>query len=302
MSKHLVAGAFISAVLISGCTQIPTQSLSSDLSSKAVVNSILDAGNIAQSQSQQEIIDEIMFESGMDEGIEQIAAMVAMGSKQPPPPMVKIEDYEKFTANMVQVLDPVKIRKIIVGHFNENYEAKEFSEFLAFLKTPLAQEMTALELASQMPEAQQEMMRTRDTMMREVSPERLALVRQIDEATKATETMVDMQMMMGGIVQRNMNKIMPREHRMPEGQLEKMLEEGRMRSMFPARQYMEVSMVYAYRSIDNDELKKYLDVYQSEMGQWATALFKNAWMKVSKKIGKDMAALMEKTFVETNAG
>ncbi len=299
MSKRLAACAFISAVLISGCAQTPTQALSSDLSSRAAADT-LDAASIAQSQSQQEIIDEIMFESGADESIEQIAAMVVMGSKQPPPPMVKIEDYEKFTANMVQVFDPVKIRKIIVDHFNENYDAKEFSAFLALLKTPLLQEMTALELASQMPEAQQEMMRTRDTIIREASPERLALVRQIDEATDATKTMVDMQMMMSGTVQRNMNRIMPREYRMPEAQLEKMLEEGKMRSMSSARQYMEVNMLYAYRSIDNDELKKYLDVYQSETGQWAIGLFKDAWMKVSENIGKDMAELMEKTFVETN--
>ncbi|HEB63705.1 MAG TPA: hypothetical protein ENJ07_04420 [Gammaproteobacteria bacterium] len=296
MSKRLVAGAFMGAVLISGCAQISTQNLSSHIPSKTA------AGHITESLSQQEIIDQIMFESGMDESIEQIGGMAAMGSKQPPPPMVKIEDYEKFTANIAQVLDPVAIRKIIVDYLNENYEEKPFSEFLAFLKTPLAQEMTALELAAQMPEAQQEMMRTRDTMMREVSPRRLAVVRQIDDATGATETMVDMQMMMGEIVQRNMNKIMPREHRMPEAQLEQMLEQGRMQSMFPARQYIEVNMVYAYRSVDDETLNDYLEVYQSEMGQWATKLFKNAWMTVSENIGNDMAELMESTFIETNAG
>ena len=146
------------------------------------------------------------------------------------------------------------------------------------------------------------MMQTGDALMREASPQRLELVRQLDELIGGTEMMVDMQMMAVGIVQRSMNKIVPREHHVPEAQLEQMLEQGRMQAMLPARQFMQLNMVYGYRSVDDEKMNDYLELYQSETGRWATELFKGAMMKMSEDMGEEMAQLMEQTFLETNAG
>ncbi len=301
MSKCLFAGAFMSAVLISGCAQTPSSH--SHASSKTEMHHALDAKEITGSKSQEEIIDEVMYESGLDEMIEQMPTLISsMNANQPPPPMVKTEEYEKFKENIVQVFEPVKTRKVFRSYLEEHYDAKRFPEFLALLKTPLAQEMTALELAASTPESHQEMMQTGDALMREASPRRLDLIRQFDEVTGSTEIMVDMQMIMAGMVQRNMNKIMPREHRMTEAQLDQMLEQGRISSMLPARQFMQLNMVYTYRTLDDRKLKDYIDLHQSEIGLWGTELAKNSMLKWAESASAEMAELMEKMFVETHSG
>ncbi len=114
--------------------------------------------------------------------------------------------------------------------------------------------------------------------------------------------MVDMQMIMAGMVQRNMNKIMPREHRMTEAQLDQMLEQGRISSMLPARQFMQLNMVYTYRTLDDRKLKDYIDLHQSEIGLWGTELAKNSMLKWAESASAEMAELMEKMFVETHSG
>ncbi len=304
MSKRLSTGVFIATAMLAGCAQTPTENSSSHshhTASQAKASHALDAKGTTESLSQKEIVDQIMLESGLDEMIEQMPAMItSMSANQPPPPMIKIENYEKFKANLIQIFEPVKTRKIFKDYLDEHYDAKRYPEFLALLKTPLSQEMKALDLASQTPEAHQEMMETGDLLMREASPERLELVRQFDEATGATEMMVDMQMIIAGTIQRNMNKIMPPEHRMAEAQLEEMLEQGRMQSMLPARQYMQLSMIYSYRSVDDEKLNDYFDLHQSEIGLWGTELAKGSILKWAENMGEEMAAVMEKAFLETN--
>ena len=175
MSIRLLASAFVAVSLI-GCAQAPIENSSPHAhhSSKAEANRALDVKAVAGSLSQQEIIDEVMAESGMDDMIKQMPAMMSsMINNQPLPSMVKIEDHEKLKSNILQVFEPVNLRKTFTDYLNENYDAKRFPEFLALLKTPLAQEMVALEVATSTAEGQQEMMRTGDALMREASPQRL---------------------------------------------------------------------------------------------------------------------------------
>ncbi len=306
MKKYirLFLGVFVVTTFIGGCAQTPTEnsSPSSHLSSQMKADYALDAIGIAESYSQQEIIDQIMFESGMDEVIEQKAARISARAYQAPPAMVKKEDYEKFQSHMAQVYEPVKMRKIITDYLNEQYDVKQFSELLALLKTPAVQEMTALYLAAQIPEALYEMRRSGDAIMREVSSERLTLVRQIDEAARFTESSVDISMVYSGMNRRSMNKIVPAKYRLTKAELEKELKQERMMSMLPARQFTHLKLLYAFRSVDDEVLDDYLKLYQSETVQWGRALEIDAWMKVSENISKEMAALMEQTFIETNAG
>jgi len=137
---------------------------------------------------------------------------------------------------------------MIVGHLDEQYEPKRFSEFLALLRTPLAQKMIALEMEANTPQAQQEMMQMANIVMGQASPDRLELARRLDEATRATETALDMQMMIVEAMMTNMNKIAPPSQRLTEVQLEKMLEQMRLQTVFPARQYTLLNIVYTYRS------------------------------------------------------
>ncbi len=286
MSNHLMIGVLVVVALIAGCSQTPVQNLPSK--------------NILQSYSQAEMIDEVIRESGWDERLEIIASIGSKKSSGRPGILVKNEKNEKFESNLAQAFDAVEIRKIFTDALDTNYDAKRFSELLAWLKTPLVQEMMAMELATLMPQVQYEMSLRGDAMMREASPLRLEWIRQMDEARNLTEERVDMVMMQRGIIQRHRNKVMPPEYHLTEVEMEKALAQQRMRLMLPTRQSIQLGMLYGYRSVADDDLNRYLKASQSEINQWGAALFKDAAIRIVENIGTYKAKVMKKTFLETN--
>ena len=309
-SMRIAACAFALAMLVGGCAQSPSRNLSSDSMPKTGDDTEFPAGSSGTSPlplghiddaAKNSVIEQIMDESGWDEMIEQLPAMVAMGFDQQQPPPIKRDEYEKLREILLQAFEPERIRKTIVGHLNERYESKRFSKFLTLIRTPLAQKMIALEIEANTPQAQQEMIQMGNILMGQASPDRLELARRLDEATSATETALDMQMMMSEAIMTNMNKILPQAQRMTEAQLEQMLEQIRLQSVFPARQYTQLSIVYMYRSVSDEELGQYIQLHESETARWGTALIRDAWMKVSEDISVDLAERMKNSFIENNA-
>ncbi len=310
MSIRTTSCTFVLAILVGGCTQFPPKNQPSDLVPKAGSDTEVSASSSAISllpsnriddADKNSVIEQIMTESGWNEMIEQLPAMVAMGFDQQQPPPIKRDEYEKLRQVLLQVFEPERIRKTIVGHLNERYESKRFSEFLALIRTPLAKKMIALEIEANTPQAQQEMMQMGNILMGQASPGRLELARRLDEASNATETALDIQMMIFEAIMKNMNKILPQEQRVTEEQLERMLEQIRLQSVFPARQYTQLSIVYIYRSVSDEELRQYVKLHESEIGRWGSDLIRSTWMKVAEDVSADLAERMKNTFIEHNA-
>lgn len=310
MSIRIAGCAFVLAMLVGSCAQTPSKNPPSDSISKTGDNTEIPEGSLStpslpsgriDDTAKNTVIEQIMAESGLNKMIEQLPAMVAMGFDQQQPPPIKRDEYEKFRDVLLQTFEADRIRKTIIDHLNEQYEPKRFSEFLTLIRTPLAQKMTALEMEANTPQAQQEMMQMGNIIMGQASPDRLELARRLDEATSATETALDMQMMMSEAIMTNMNKILPQAQRMTEAQLEQMLERIRLQSVFPARQYTQLSIVYMYRSVSDEELGQYIQLHESETARWGTALIRDAWMKVSEGISVDLAERMKNTFIQNNA-
>jgi len=264
---------------------------------------LLEDSNLSavESKDKTRIINQLIDDSGMKEMIEQLPAMVAVSFDQQPPPPINRDKFDKFREHFIQVFDPVKIRRTVTNNFSAQYEAKRFSELLALVNSPLAKKMTALEVEASTPQAQQEMMQMGDVIMGEASPSRLELVQKLDEVMSATESGLDMQMMMTESMMINMNKIVPSTQRMTEEQLGQMLNQIRMQSLFPARQYMQLSFVYAYRTISDSELNEYIQLYQSEIGRWSVSLMREVWLNVSENIATDLAGRIKKEFIEVDA-
>jgi hypothetical protein len=255
----------------------------------------------AGSQSSLAIIEQIMSVSGMNEMIEQLPASVAMGFDQQPPPPVNRGEYEKFRTAYLQTFEPARVRAAIVSHLDRHYEPERYAELLALLKTPLAQQMKLLEVEAGRPEAQQEMMQMANIIMGQASPARLALAQQLDEAQKAAQSMIDVQLMMARAMMEGMNRLAPPEQKITAEQQAQMLEQMRAQSLYPARQFVHLGMVYTYRTVSDEVLGDYLKLHQSEAGQWGTELLRNAWMALSEDVSLRLAELMQASYIKNNA-
>ena len=306
MTERIVTYLFILAMLSAGCAQTPSDSLSpGDLSESGKNPAAISSAPSPQPRhiddsTQQTLIEQIMEESGLNEMIEQMPAMAAMGFDQQQPPPLNRDKYEKFREIFLETFEAEGIRKTMLTHFNEQYDQERFSEFLALIRTPLIQKMTALEIAESTPQAQRDMIRNGNIIMGQASQKRLDLARRLDEVTGATEMTLDTQMMVAGAMITNMNMIMPPEQRLSDRQVEQMLGQMRLQSRFPARQYTHLSFVYMYRSVSDEELEKYIQTYETEIGRWGTKLMRDAWMKVSEEISSDLAEQMKDAFIESN--
>ena len=298
MSTRNVTSVFLCVVLLGGCAQnSPEESSSVGLESQTGAA----LGSSIQAQGRQAVVDQVMVESGMAEAIDQLPAMVAMGFDQQPAPPIGRREYERFRESLLQVFEPVRVRRIVVDHLNAEYEPERFAALVAMMKTPLAKKMTALEMAANTPQAQQEMMRMGNVIMGQAGSERLELVRKLDEAVSATEMAVDIQMMMARATVSNLNRIVPVAQRMTAMQIDQMLAQMRAQTLYPARQYTLLNMVYAYRSVSDDELRAYLELHQTDLGRWSIRLMRGAWMKVSEQVVADLAREVERSFIQSNA-
>lgn len=240
-----------------------------------------------------EMINQIIDDSGIGAVIEQLPAMVESGFDQQPPPPVGREKYERFKADFVEAFEPLRLRQSLVVYMQEHYDDERFAALSDLLDDPLVKKMTALEVELNTPEGQQEMMQMGGSLMNNLSSERRALVRRLDEATRATQLALDVQMMMVGTMMRSMNKIVPADKRMSVSQMDQMLDQMRMQFRDPINQYTQLGFVYAYRDVDDAELERYIALYESDLGRWSTEMFRDAWLKLSASVSRELSRKLQ---------
>ncbi len=263
--------------------------------SQADADSKTTTENSAEKQTRSAMVTQIVAASGMDEMLEQLPAMVAMGFDQQPPPPVGQEEFYKFRDTFLQSFDPVKTKPALVRFIEKRYDAQRYAEVVALLDRPLSKKMTALELQAQTPEAFQEMMQFANSMLSQPSPQRLALVERLDRAQQATESMVEVQMMVPSAIMKNMNRIVPADKKMADDEIVQMLAQMREQSLPQVRQFIQLSMVYAYRSVSDDELEEYTQLVESDTGLYLTTLLRDASLNLFDNISTEIASHIGQT-------
>jgi len=108
------------------------------------------------------------------------------------------------------------------------------------------------------------------------------LIQQLDQVQQATQSLLAMQMMMTQAMMVNTNKLVPEKQQLSERHMADSLEDIRKQSLFPAQQYIQLNMVYAYRTATDAELEDYIALYKSKVGSWSINLLNQAWVNVSE--------------------
>lgn len=251
-----------------------------------------------------EVINKIMADAGVDEMVAQLPDMVAMGfdqqHQQSSMPIEK-QEFDQFRATLLRAFDPARTRPVLVRFLDEHYDERSYADMIALLNTPLAKKMTALELASQTPQAQQEMMAFANTTLAQLSPSRQGLIERIDRAHQASEALVETQTMIAGAIMRNINRIVPEDKKLPAERLTQMLAQMREQMLPPSRQFMRLNMAYAYRSVADDELAEYTRLVESETGRALTGLLRDAWLHLFEDLSREVADHVSQQIKTKNA-
>lgn len=139
----------------------------------------------------------------------------------------------------------------------------------AWLRSPLARRITALEIASSEPGTDRKVADyAAELKANRPSNRRLELIQRLDWATGASEISADLFVTVSRGVAQAISAAGPPERRLRPGQIDERVAEVRARISDPIRDAHITATLYAYRDLTDDELTTYVLFSSSDAGRW----------------------------------
>lgn len=235
------------------------------------------------------IITQILELSGIKKEIEQIpdhfnAFSKEQESRMPP------ELYAKFTQATNESFQPELIYEHVLNYLKVYFNRERFLAVLNWLESPLSKKMSQLEVEASTPEATEQMEDFFNILQSSpATKERLALAQRYDEVFGASEFVIKIQIAIFQAMTKAVDAFMPESERLKEGQLNQMSNELKAQLQLPVKNSSLMGFLYAYRSVSDEDLIKYLDFYASDTGKWFTKIMQEAFLKVIMQSSADLS-------------
>ena len=168
--------------------------------------------------------------------------------------------------------DSAVVERIVARHFgaemlyarirmetSRHVDASRLAQALDWYRSPLGRRTTRAEVAAITAE--------RDTIPWP-SEERIELVQRLDERGGASETALDVAMVLVRSLTRAAEPVRPAHLRLTSDQLESRIMRARTEALVPVRIACLQNMLFAYRGLDDAELAEYVRFVDSGAGQW----------------------------------
>jgi len=247
-----------------------------------------------------EQIAQIMELSGINHEFDQIPALMQSQMQQQQPPLSP-DEISQLGRILTAAFDPEKTLKVMKNDLAAHYDALRFAQLVKLLQRPLVKKMTAMEKESSTPAVWQQMMQQANVFMAGVPQKRFALLREIDEATEATKQMLVFQVRSFQTMVKAINPLMPEAQRMSPEKMETISRQMREQGLYPTRQQTLLQMAWAYQRASDRELRDYLKIYQSDIGQWSISLIEQASVAVFNQVMGEIATQVKQQIIKDHA-
>ena len=255
----------------------------------------------AQNQEQRsKLITRIMELSGANHSLEHLPEMMQAQLQMQPPP-IPPASLDKLSRILVSACAPSKTKQAIRTYLEAHYDARHFRRIADLLQTPLARKMTTMEKASVDPEDWRQMMQQANAFMSQVPQSRLDLLRQLDNAQDASETILEVQISSFRISAEAINALMPEGQRMPASMIDEISDRIRREGLYPTRQQTLLQMASTYREAGDKDIRDYLALFHSETGQWWKDLMRDATLNVFSAIMADVNTQVQAQIIKDQA-
>ncbi|HLC40530.1 MAG TPA: tetratricopeptide repeat protein [Methylomirabilota bacterium] len=180
---------------------------------------------------------------------------------------------------------------VITKSLLDNFYHERMLVLLPWLRSPLSKKFTQLEAEADAPGNEKDLeafaQRLNDSGL---AQERLALVRRLDEAVGLTDSVLDgATIAIQGMTKLNPEITSPRH--LEQAELEKELQ-----AAYPAvQQALLTTVLYAYRSVSDQELTQYVEFWESETGRWFNRVFRKALLHALKNATDEAADQIAKS-------
>lgn len=248
------------------------------------------------------LVQELFAKSGLDQLVERLPMIVQQGLHQA---FAQDENLKKLPAQTFQeIMDAAasayesqKLMNIMLRSFAGKMDDAEIRSVIQWLDSPTGVKCTDLEKQSLTAEAFQELPRFAEEIRKKPPrPERLNLIGELDRATRATATSVEIFINSNLAVATAVTLSLPQESSMLLSEFKKKLEAGKAAIEKTLQEQTRVSLLYTYRSLSDSELKEYIDVADSPAGSKFNAAGIEAFQKAMVEGGVDFGRGVAKVF------
>lgn len=241
---------------------------------------------VASAQNQHDaLVQEVYIKSGMAKELEQLPLVIKAAVDQAAREDDSLKNLPKNISTIMSALAQEafageKLKEVVLPALREKLTVQDLEKILEWLDSPLGKICTQLEVAAATPEAVIAMEQY-GSQIKKTPPTaaRLDNLRKLDLASKGTETNVEVAFAGQVAVFLAVNYTLPVEQQVPLNVIERELEKTRPQIEAEVRKETLISLLYAYRSLTDAQIKQYIKFLKSPVGSKYVAVCNEALKK-----------------------
>ncbi|SMF14722.1 hypothetical protein SAMN02745866_00953 [Alteromonadaceae bacterium Bs31] len=208
-------------------------------------------------------IDELMDRSGANARLVRLPQKILVSADQQlRKGVVHVDEIRPI---ILQTFNPGELREVARTHLQNSLDAEEVEQVLSWLNSDLGKKVAAMEVQGARPEAHNAS-RDHYSELKKNEP-RVALVRELDEANKASVQEVELVLTTQKSMMIALRPALPEEARITEAQFAERAEEMRPNMLKRYQQVVEATNLYNYQALTDDELRAYIAFANSHAGR-----------------------------------
>lgn len=241
------------------------------------------------------LIDEALEVSGARKQLLQIPAAVEAQVAERRAEM-KPADYTALTQIIAESYRAETLYQGVRETFKSRFDEPRLLAARQAFSSPLFRKISDLEAQAGTPEATPRIREFVGEFRRQPpSQDRVALVRRVDEATGATDVNLDALIATVRGIALALDPLLPPEKRLKAGQLEQLLAQMRTNLRPSLNNEVLLTLLYAYRTVPDEDLRQYLEFLESDTGRWFNQVFREGLLTTMAAAAENAGKRMGKT-------
>jgi hypothetical protein len=212
------------------------------------------------------------------------------------PPELPLTQRETLGRIFREAFRPAALDGYVKNHLRRQITDNRISLLVDQLRTPLMRKMAQLEVQASAAAAESEKEQFAQRLLSvPPDPQRLKLVQRLDDVAGGSQAATEVVISMMRIIANASSKMARPEQRPGPNEINTMIEQLRPRLSTAIQQRTLLTNLFAYRSIADAELLRYIEFHETPLGQWYVEIVKaallDAMTKASEEAGKEIGKL-----------
>jgi hypothetical protein len=221
-------------------------------------------------------IDELLELAGVRAQLVGLLSRVIVDLR-PPPGQMSPADQTAIDRVLTQSLRHEAVYGAVRDAFRSQVDRPNLEATAAWLRTPVARKIVALEIAASEPGADQKVADYAASLKATPPPaRRLELLQRLDWVTGANETSADLVAAIARGLSSAVSAAGPTESRLRPGQIDDRAALVRARANETLREVRTMSMLYTYQTLHDEELSEYVRFSGTDAGRWYNVAMRKA--------------------------